>query len=95
MLSGEEVKNIAALARVGLNEDEVEKYRKDLSAVLDYFQELEKLETSTTEPIGHITGANNSWREDESENFGPEGRVAILGNAPETKDGQIRVKSVL
>lgn len=95
MLSGEEVKKIAALARVGLNDMEVEKYRKELSAVLDYFQELERLETSTTEPIGHITGANNSWREDRAEDFGPAGRVAIMGNVPETKDGQIKVKSVL
>lgn len=95
MLSKDEVKKIAALARVGITEDEIEKYQKDLSAVLDYFKKLEELDTEKVEPIGHITGRTNSFREDVHEEFGSLGREAILKNAPEVKDGNIKVKSVL
>ena len=95
MLSRDEIKNIAALARLGVEEEDIEKYQKDLSAVLDYFKELEKLDTENVEPISHITGMHNVLREDRDVDFGNVGREAILKNAPETKDRSIKVKSVL
>jgi len=95
MLTREEIANIAALARVGIEDDDIEKYQKDLSAVLDYFKELKKLDTENVEPISHITGMHNVLREDRDVDFGNIGKDAILKNAPETKDGSIKVKSVL
>lgn len=95
MLSQKEVKNIASLARIGVSEADVEKYQKDLSAVLDYFKTLEELDTTGIEPIGHATAQENVLRGDMVEVFGDEGREAILKNAPETKNKYIKVKSVL
>ena len=94
MLSVDEVKHIALLGRIGLTDEEVPQYQKDLSAVLDFFQELEKLPTETLEPIGHITGRTDVMREDEQESFPKEDRQTILKNAPDTKDGFLKVKSV-
>ena len=45
MLSREEVKHIASLSRIGIEDKEVEDYQKNLSAILDHFKELEKLDT--------------------------------------------------
>ena len=42
MLSIEEVKHIARLARIGLEEKEIKTFQTDLSAVLDSFRELEQ-----------------------------------------------------
>ncbi len=95
MLSKEEVQHIAALARIGITDEETEKYQKDLSAILDYFKKLQELDTENIEPIGHITGRFNSYREDKREDFGSLGKAAIMKNAPEKKDGFIKVKSVL
>ena len=95
MLSPEEVKKIAALARIGLSEEEIPKYQKELSAILDYFEKLKELDTEKIETIGHITGRFNSYREDKARDFGDLGREAILENAPEKKDGFVKVKSVL
>jgi aspartyl-tRNA(Asn)/glutamyl-tRNA(Gln) amidotransferase subunit C len=95
MLSEKEVKHIAALARIGLSGNEIEKYRRDLSAILDYFKKLEELNTDGIEPIGHITGRFNSCREDKVQEFGSLGREAILKNAPEKREGYVKVKSVL
>ncbi len=95
MLSKEEIVNIAALARIGLHDADIELYQKDLSAVLDYFKELEELDTTNVQPIGHITGMTDRVRSDEADDFGTVGKEAILKNTPETKDGYIKVKSVL
>ena len=95
MLSKEEVQHIADLARISVSEDEIEKYQKDLSGILDYFVELQNLDTENIEPIGHITGMENVLRSDRFEDFGSIGKEAILANAPERKDGSIKVKNVL
>lgn len=95
MLSKEEIQHIAGLARISISEDEIEKYQKDLSSILDYFAELQKLDTDKIEPIGHITGMRNVFRADRLEDFGSIGKGNILKNAPEAKDGHIKVKNVL
>ena len=94
MLTKEEVKNIALLARIGIKEDEVEKYQKDLSAVLDFFRELETVATDEVEPIGHVTGRVGVARTDQAEDFGNEGKAEIIKNVPETRDGFVKVRSV-
>lgn len=94
MLSKDEVKNIALLARIGIKEEEIEKYQKDLSAVLDFFRELETVETDGVEPIGHITGMVSVARTDQAEDFSSVGKEGIIKNVPETKDGFVKVKSV-
>jgi len=95
MLSKDEIKNIAVLARISLREDEIEKYQKELSGILEYFSELDKLDTENVQAIGHITGMQNNFRSDEHFDFGEIGKEDILKNVPETKDGYVKVKSVL
>lgn len=95
MLFKDEIKHIATLARIGVSEKEIEKYQYNLSTIVDYFKELEKLDTKNVEPIEHITGRNNVFRRDVSEAGEEAGKVAIIKNAPETKDGYVKVKSVL
>lgn len=95
MLTKEDVKNIAALARIGIEDKEVEDYQENLSAILDYFKELGELDTDDVSPIGHITGRENVSRDDEREGQSETERKAILENAPERKGNHIKVKSVL
>jgi len=94
MLTVDEIKHIALLARIGIKEEEIEKYRKDLSAVLDFFHELETVDTTNVSPIGHITGMMNRARLDQSVDFEQKGKDRIMKNVPETKDGFVKVKSV-
>ncbi len=95
MITKEEIQHIAGLARISLNEKEIEQYQKSLSDILDYFAELQKLDTENVEPIGHITGMENVFKKDLVSDFGSIGKENILKNAPEEKDGYIKVKSVL
>ena len=94
MLSIEEVKNIALLARIGIKDDEIPKYQQELSAVLDFFRELEMADTDNVEPIGHITGMTDVTRADCVEDFGNPGKETIKNNFPDSKDGFLKVKSV-
>lgn len=95
MLSKEEIKHIALLARVGIEEDEIESYQNDLSEVLDYFKKLEEVDTKQVREIGHITGKSNVFREDRCELREDGDTEKIMKNAPEKKDNFVKVKSVL
>ncbi len=94
MLSREEVKHIALLARIGLKEEEIEKYQETLSGVLDFFQDLEKADTSTVEVSRQIIGRENGMRGDIAYDRAPHQTELIMNNTPETKDGYVKVKSV-
>lgn len=94
MLTQEEVQHIALLARVGIREDEREKYQKSLSSVLDFFHELEMVDTGDVAPIGHITGSENRARADMFIDADQGEKDGIRKNVPEMQDGFVRVKSV-
>lgn len=94
MLSKDEVQHIALLARIGIREEEIEKYRKDLSSVLDFFRDLETVATDDVEPILHITGTADVARTDRVEDFIASGKETIRENFPDAKDGFLKVKSV-
>jgi len=94
MLEKDEIKHIASLARIGLREKEIEKYRKELSVVLDYFKKLNDLETEKIAPIGHITGTHSVFREDRIKECDIKVKNGIIKNAPDKKDGNFKVKSI-
>lgn len=94
MLSSEEVKNIAKLARIGLSDEDVLKYQKDLSAILDFFKELETVPTDGVLPMGNSTEKTDAYREDRAVPGSDIERVALMANVPMTKDGFVKVKSV-
>ncbi|MHB8870932.1 MAG: aspartyl-tRNA(Asn)/glutamyl-tRNA (Gln) amidotransferase subunit C [Candidatus Doudnabacteria bacterium Gr01-1014_77] len=93
ILTSEQVRKIAALARIKLTDDEVEKFRKELSVVLDYVSELEKVNTDGVEEISQVTGLENVLREDTARLS--EFRDAIIASFPESKDGFLKIKSIL
>jgi aspartyl-tRNA(Asn)/glutamyl-tRNA(Gln) amidotransferase subunit C len=93
MLTAEEVKKVALLARIELSDEEVEKFRKDLSMVLDYVEELKQVDTEGLEIVSQVTGLQNVQREDVA--VVADNLDEILANAPETKDRYYKVKAIL
>ena len=94
MLSPEEIKHSALLARVGLKEEEIARYREDLSSVLDFFAELKQVDVQNIATLDAGSGRENSAREDRVREASPEEKNLPLKNAPEMKDGYVKVKSV-
>ena len=94
MITKEEVQHIAKLARIQLSREQVEKFQKELSQVLDYFTILQEVDVLSVEPLTHSIEVKNVLREDEPRKADPEVVQKLLGMAPEQKDGFLKVKSV-
>ena len=96
MITKDEVQHIAKLARLGLAEKEVEKFQKELSSILDYFEKLKEVDVSGVEPTSHSLPVENVMRKDrETEKLKNRKTEKLLELAPETKDGYLKVKSIL
>lgn len=64
ILSYDEVKHIAHLARLPLTQEEGEKFRKQLSEIIDLVGKLTEVDTKNVEPTSQVTGLENILRED-------------------------------
>ena len=97
-INKKQVEHIAELARIKLSDEEKEKFSKELSQILDYFETLKKVDTENVSPISQVTGIKNVLREDEEEKIEKKDRDArrekILKNVPEKEGEYIKVKSV-
>ncbi len=94
-ITREEVKHIAALARIALTEEEEELYEKELSSVLAFVAELEKLDVHDVMPMAGGTDLMTVMREDKVADADLEGKSAdMLAAVPERADGWVKVPSV-
>jgi aspartyl-tRNA(Asn)/glutamyl-tRNA(Gln) amidotransferase subunit C len=92
-LSLQEVEYIAELARLELSKIEKERYRTQLSAILEYAARLQELDTSGIPPTSSLLPAGNVLRPDQTQpGLPPE---MMLRNAPQVQDGQFRVPKIL
>lgn len=97
MLTDTEVSHIAKLARVELDDALRARMKKDLSSILGYVEQLEKVETSGVVPLYQVTGLENQARTDEHKGTWPmTAKLAelLVGQAPHHHDGFVKVKSV-
>jgi aspartyl-tRNA(Asn)/glutamyl-tRNA(Gln) amidotransferase subunit C len=92
-LSIEEVENIAELARLQLSEDEINRFREQLSDILDYAARLQSLDTSGIAPTSSVLPERSVLRPDEV--LPSLSLKELLSNAPDTEKGQFRVPPVL
>jgi aspartyl-tRNA(Asn)/glutamyl-tRNA(Gln) amidotransferase subunit C len=92
-LSLVEVEHIADLARLELSEKEKERFREQLSAILEYAARLRELDTSGIPPTSSLLPEGNVLRPDQSRPSLP--LETLLLNAPQVQDGQFRVPVIL
>jgi len=95
MISEQDVKHIAKLARLGLTQNEIRKFQKELSSILNYIEKLKEVDISKAEPTSHPIEVKNVMRDDEVRSTKSEVRKKIMDLAPETKEGYLKVKSIL
>lgn len=98
MLTGKDVQHIANLARIRLDEKERDKFRKELSSILDYVNKLNELNTDNVQPLYQTTGIVNALRSDEFRKefeMNEELNKKLIGQAPHQQNSFIKVKSVL
>lgn len=91
MISREEVLHVARLARLALEEDEIEPMARELSAVLDHVATIGELDLEGVAPTSHVVELTGGLRPDVPR---PSlAREVALAQAPATGDGGFLVPS--
>lgn len=91
-LSTAEVRHVAELAKLHLSEEELVQYAEQLSAILDYAEILQQVDTSHVPPTPYVLPLHNVLRDDVAEPSLP--NDVALANAPDHADGFFRVRAV-
>lgn len=92
-LRREEVLHLARLARLGLSEEEIEKFSVQLSNILDNFEILKQVDTNDLPPMAQSINLQNVFREDKvTPSYDPE---EILSNAPQREGDYFKIRAVL
>lgn len=90
----DDVKKVASLSGLSLPEDELELYRDQFNEILSYVEQLNAVDLEGLEPTYQVTGLSNVTRPDEIIDYGISAE-ALLQNAPDQQDKQIKVRRVL
>jgi len=93
LLTKEQVEHVALLARLELSDEEKEKYATQLSAILEYAEALNKVDTENVPPTAHVLPLKNVFREDRvCDHLANE---KALANAPDREGNYFRVPRIL
>ncbi|MFY4776966.1 Asp-tRNA(Asn)/Glu-tRNA(Gln) amidotransferase subunit GatC [Metabacillus sp. RGM 3146] len=92
-ISNEQVKHVAHLARLAITEDEAQMFTKQLDAIIGFAEQLNELDTENVEPTSHVLDMKNVMRDDVPAKGLPV--EDVLKNAPDKKDGYVRVPTIL
>lgn len=93
-LTKKEIEHIARLARLELSEEEKETFAHQLSSVLDYVGQLQKIDTTGVSYEYHVEGLENVVDIDVVSQSDTQTRDALLNEMPDRVGDFLKVKSV-
>ena len=93
IIDDETIENVYILAKLSLGEEAKAKAKQDMQKMLDYVEKLDELDTDGVEPLSHIFGDENVFRDDVVTNG--DNKEAMLANAPKEKEGQYQVPKTI
>ena len=91
MIDRDQVLHVARLARLRLDDAEVERMAGELSTILDHIEKIGELDLDDVEPTSHVIQVENVLRPDEPRPSLP--RERALEQAPDPAEGGFRVPS--
>ena len=86
------VKKIANLSKINLSDKELESFKHELNKILDWVDDLKKVDTKMVEPMLSVFNENMKMRDDKVEQTKTN---EILSNAPEKKENFFVVPKVI
>lgn len=93
-LTKKEVEHIAHLARLNVSDAELDRYAEQLSGILSYVEQLQKVNTDSVESTAQVTGLENVMRNDVIEQVNGDVIKKSIALAPESEDNLIKAKAV-
>lgn len=93
-LNKDDILKLARLARLHLEDSEVENFAAEITAILEYVEQLQSVDVDALPPTYQVTGLKNVTRPDVVKDYGatPE---ELLKNVPAKEAGQIKVKRMV
>lgn len=91
-LTKDQVKKVAKLANLPLTAEEEEKYSEQLSKIIEYFEQLDQVDTTNIEPTFNVTGQENVMRDDTT--VACMSQEEVLLNTTKKQDGMFETKGV-
>lgn len=92
-ITKDQVRHVALLSRLALDESELERYTGDLTRILDYVEQLQEVNTQGVEPMAHALKLVNVFAADEPA-LGLTNEEA-LANAPDSESDCFKVPKVI
>jgi len=92
MITNDDVKHVAKLARLELSESETEKYSKQLGEILKYVEQMNEIDTTGVEPMPHPVPVINVMREDVVKY--EQTKEELMANAPCRENGFFKVPKI-
>lgn len=93
-LSKDDVLKLASLARLRLDDKEVESFQKEISDILGYVDKLKDVDVSGLKPTYQVTGLTNVARPDEVKDYGVS-KEELLKNTPQKQGDYIKVRRMI
>ena len=93
-LTRDDVLKLAQLASISLTDDEVDSFSEELSAILQYVEQLSSVDVSGLKPTNQVTGLTNVMRDDVVKDYGYT-PLDLLKNVPATQANQLKVKRMI
>lgn len=93
-LDREDVLKLARLARLELREEEIEQFRRELSEILQYLEQLQSVDVTGLKPTNQVIGLTNVMRDDVALDYGYQ-PDDLLKNAPAVQGRQLKVKRMI
>jgi aspartyl-tRNA(Asn)/glutamyl-tRNA(Gln) amidotransferase subunit C len=93
-LSRDDVLKLAYLARLEIEDSEIDRYQTELNDILKFVEQLQNVPVDDLQPTNQVTGLTNVTREDRLIDYGYE-PADLLKNVPSVVDNQIKVKRIL
>ncbi|HEY4504864.1 MAG TPA: Asp-tRNA(Asn)/Glu-tRNA(Gln) amidotransferase subunit GatC [Candidatus Paceibacterota bacterium] len=94
MLSIEELRKLAGLARIEMPDNELEELRGQLDEILGYVGEVSKADVSSVPEVS-VPDLRNVFREDYGPHENGKYSEAIIKNFPSSSNGSLKVKKIL
>jgi aspartyl-tRNA(Asn)/glutamyl-tRNA(Gln) amidotransferase subunit C len=92
-ISRQDVEHVAALARLALTPDEVDRFTDQLGVILDHADDVASLDLAAVPPTAHPLPLENVLRPDERRPTLD--RDEVLAQAPAAEDGRFRVPRIM
>ena len=92
-ISGDEVKKVAQLARLELNDNEIQQHAEQLEKILDYIKQLERINTENISCTTRAIEVVNVLRKDEKKDY--ENSEELLNLAPSRENKFFKVPKII